>query len=165
MERIWNYLFYLQFRKLENYSLKFVHKPIQNIYFYLFPKKNYRKSDMDNAYYTFINNRKNGLNLGFAFRFMNLTTTIFYGIILLYFNVIIGHKVKEDFKYFLIGAFLLSYATNYWFLWRNDTYLKYFQQFEKETFSRWNYMYLFLFHAGILVFGIASIHMTIGFNF
>jgi hypothetical protein len=66
---------------------------------------------------------------------------------------------------FLIGAFLLSYATNYWFLWRNDTYLKYFQQFEKETFSRWNYMYLFLFHAGILIFGIVSIHMTIGFNF
>jgi hypothetical protein len=26
-------------------------------------------------------------------------------------------------------------------------------------------MYLFLFHAGILIFGIASIHMTIGFNF
>jgi hypothetical protein len=119
---------------------------------------------MDNAYYSVINNRKNGLNLGFAFRFMNLTTGIAYGIILLYINVIIGHEVKEDMLYFLIGAFVLSYATNYWFLRRNDTYLKYFKEFETENFSRWNYMYLFLFHAGILSFGIVSIYLTVGFN-
>jgi len=164
MERIWNYLFYLQFRILEKYSLKFVHNPLQNVFFYFFPKKIKRKKKMDNAYYSVINNRKNGLNLGFAFRFMNLTTGIAYGIILLYINVIIGHEVKEDMLYFLIGAFVLSYATNYWFLRRNDTYLKYFKEFETENFSRWNYMYLFLFHAGILSFGIVSIYLTVGFN-
>ncbi len=164
MERFWNYLFYLQWKLLNKLGTKFIQQPIHAVTYFFFPKIRKKKPEIERGYSVVINDSERGFNLGFAFSHLFLTTLIIYGIICLYVNVLIDHKVKEDIKYFLIGVMVLSYFTNYWFLWRKDIYLKYFKEFESQPFSRIHYLYAILFHLGIAAFGILSIYWTIGFN-
>jgi hypothetical protein len=164
MERLWNYLLYLQWRLLNRLGAKLIQQPIHSITFFFFPKIRKKKEQIEQSYSLVINDSERGVNLGFAFSHIFLTTSIIYGVVCLYMNVLINHKVKDDIKYFLIGVMVLSYLTNYWLLWRKDIYLKYFKEFENQPFSRWRYLYVILFYLGIMTFGVLSIYWTIGFN-
>lgn len=164
MERFWNYLFYLQWKFTHNIGVKYIQRPIISTLSFLFPRIKKNKLEVTQTADSTMGNPESGFNLGFAFSHLFITTTIGYGIICFYINLLINYEAGENFKYFLFGVMALSYLTNYWFLWYKDRYLKYFAEFDKKSIPKVHYLYLMLFHLGVIAFGILSIHWTIGFN-
>jgi len=162
MERIWNYLFYSTWNLQINLGEILIQKPIHFIMLNLFPflRKNKQKGVKD--YKRVMNNKDYGFNIGFAFGFMFLSTMIIYSSICLYLVKLLNIEVGDTIYYYFIVVVALSYITNYLFLYRSDIYKKYFDEFDKEN-SKLNYLPV-VFHTGVVIFGILSIHWTIGFN-
>jgi len=158
MIRFWNYLFYAHWRLLNGLGSKLIQQPIQSILSVFFPKIKKKKKEIKRGYSTAVEDPKQGLNLGFSFQLLFVTTTIVYGIICLYITVLLDYKIRKDFVFFLIGTLGLAYLSNYLLLWREDRYLKYFKIFENESFSRIHYLNVILFHLSIWTFGILSVY-------
>lgn len=165
MERIWNYLFYLQWKFLNGFAKKIIQQPIIHILNLVpFFRENLKKGKKNLERFT--NDPKLGINSSFAFSHMFLTTSILYAI--LFINVIFFSKFDIPPKmlyYLFIAVFGLSYVTNYLLLKRGDIYLKYFKEFGDRPFPSWHYIYLFIFHIGSLVLGILSVQWTVGWHF
>ena len=163
MERTWNYFFYSTLKLQILLGDLLFQKPIYFIILNVFPflRKNEAKGLKE--YKKVMNNKDYGFNIGFAFGFMFLTTMIIYTSICLYLVKLLNLEVGDAIYYYFIVIVVLSYATNYLFLYRADTYRKYFDEFEKTSSKSLIYPSAILFHLGIFGFGILSIHWTVGF--
>lgn len=111
-----------------------------------------------------MNNKDFGFNIGFAFGFMFLTTMVIYTSICLFLVKLLNIDVEDTIYYYFFAVVALSYLTNYFFLYRADTYKKHFEEFEKIKNKSRIYLSAVLFHLAIIGFGILSIHFTVGFN-
>jgi hypothetical protein len=68
-------------------------------------------------------------------------------------------------NYFFIAVVVLSYLTNELFSWRNDGYLKYFDEFDKIKERCVVYLSAVLFHLGVILFALLSVYWIVGFSF
>lgn len=157
MMRIWNYLFYFQWKLLNTAGTELIQKPLFSLVSLFVPAIKAKRDSIEKTASSFMNNKRGGANLGFAFNFMMITTAIIFGIFLFYITLLIGYKVRQDFIIFLLSAVVLSYLTNYFALWRNDNYLKYFNEFEKIKHSKIGYLYLLCFHMVVYIIAIWSV--------
>jgi hypothetical protein len=163
MQKVWNYFFYctwkLQIAIIEN----IIEKPITYL-FNLVPffKNNWQRGR--SGYQKLMNNKDSGINIGFAFAFMFLTTVIIYFSISLYLTSILKLDFVNKVEVYLLIIVGLSYLTNYLFLYRSDNYKNYFVVFDKLKNISNVYISAILFHLIIISLGILSIYLTIGFK-
>jgi hypothetical protein len=130
----------------------------------LFPflRKNMQRGRKE--YNRIMNNKDFGFNVGFAFGFMFLTTIIIYTSVCLFIVKLLNIEVGDTIYNYFVVVVALSYLTNYFFLYRADTYKKYFVEFEKVNNKSRIYLSAILFHLVVIGFGIFSIQFTVGFN-
>ena len=111
-----------------------------------------------------MNNKEYGVNINTAYSFMFLSVLIIYASVCLIlvdaFDVAVGDKI---YRYFMAVIFF-SYVTNYVLLHRNDNYKSYFKEFDQAEHKSQVFASALLFHSGVIVFGILSVHFTIGFD-
>lgn len=131
MERIWNYFFYSTWKLLKRTGEIFIENPLIYI-FNLVPylRKNWNKGKK--GYKQVMHSKDYGFNIGFAFSFMFLTTVVIYTSICLYLVKLLNIEVGNTIYNYFLGVIALSYLTNYFFLYRSDTYKKYFNEFDTE---------------------------------
>lgn len=162
MQRTWNYLFYSTW-KFHNRASDIVIAPLVFLFDKVrFFRENWKKGEKE---YNKVIKRKNlGINVLFSYYCMLTTTSILYSIFFLYgcyfFQIEVGNKLY----YYSIAVVGLSYSTNEFLAWRKDVYLKYFTEFDKEK-KKLIYLPAILFHLGVAIFAVLSIHWTIGFSF
>ncbi|PJB58724.1 MAG: hypothetical protein CO098_07130 [Bacteroidetes bacterium CG_4_9_14_3_um_filter_41_19] len=164
LKEIWNYLFYLTWSLLNKMALEFIQRPLQKVIFFLFPTLKRKRYEIEIAAISTMSDTDSGFNLGFAFGFMYLTTTIIYAIICIYTVGQFDSNVDDHLHYYFIFVLSLAYITNHLLLWRSDIYKKYFEKFDKTLISKMSYLYVILFHIGIAAFFILTIYWTVGFN-
>lgn len=155
--RFWNYLYYFSWRLQESIGRFLIERPLAYIFGLIpFFRKNWEKGKKD--YERFVYDRKLSLNMVYAFCYMLITTIIIYASIALPLVVALDQDVDMNLKYYLLGVLLLAYLTNYYFLWRNDRYMRYFKEFDNRFFSRIHYFYVILFHVAAIAVCILSIY-------
>lgn len=164
MERIWNYFFYSTWKVLFKKG-EIVSRSIFFIMFNLFPFLRKNEQAGQKELNKFMNNKDSGLNIGFAYNFMLLTTLVIYTsfclIVVQLLNIVVGDAIY--YYYFIIAG--LSYLTNYLFLYHKSKYIKYFKEFEKIDRKVIIYISAVLFHLTIFCLGVLTIHFTVGFDF
>lgn len=162
MERIWNYFFYSTWYVQLNLGEILIRKPIYFIMLTLFPflRKNLHLGQKN--YNRVMNNKDFGFNIGFAFGFMFLTTMVIYTSICLFLVKLLNIEVEDKIYYYFFSVVVLSYLTNYLFLYRADTYKKHFEAFEKINNKSLICFSAVLFHLAIIGLGILSIYLTLG---
>lgn len=162
MQRTWNYIFYSTW-KLHNRASDILTAPI----LYLVTKvplfrENWKKGEKE--YNKFIKSRNLGFNVSLSFSWMLTTTSILYSILFLYVCYFFQIEVGENVHYYFIAVVALSILTNELLLWRNDIYLKYFDEFDRTNKKSLTYLPAVLFHLGVIVFAVLSIYWTVGFS-
>lgn len=163
MEKTWNYLIYSTWRLLRSLGEVLIERPLSYVFnFVPFLRDNWKKGQKD--YQKFVNGKDVSVNIAFAFGFMFMTTTFAYGTLCLYLVKLLNITVGKNLRYYFIGVFALAYATNYLLSWRSDKYKKYFDKFDEKYGDKMNYLGVILFHLGIAVLAVLSIHWIIGFN-
>lgn len=164
MIRIWNYFFYSTWKTQTILGKKLFQETIFLVMLKLFPflKKNEKKGLKE--YNKVMNSKEYGLNLGFAFSFMFLTTMVLYTSVCLILVKMLNVEVEDKMVYYFLAVIALSYLTNELLIYKSDTYKKYFEEFEKVNNKSLIYLSAVLFHLAIIGFGILSIHFTVGFN-
>ena len=163
MERIWNYFFYSTWKFQILLGGILIEKPLIYL-FNLIPFLKGKWSKGKKEYEKFMHNKDYGANIGFAFSFMFLTTTVIYTIICLFLVNLVNIEVGDKIYYYFYTVAALSYITNYFFLYRGDIYKKHFEEFEKSNQKSSIYLSALGFHLGVIGLGILSIHFTVGFN-
>lgn len=164
MKRIWNYFFYSTWLLQFSLGKILIEKPLAYFFSKIpFLHNNWTKGKK--GYDKFMHDKNGGLNIGFSFGFMFLSTMIIYSIICLIVIKLFQNQVDERIYYFFYLIAILSYLTNYICIYRLDIYKKYFEEFKNIEPKSKIYISAILFHTGILFFGILSVYLTIGFNF
>lgn len=164
MQRVWNYFLYSTWKLLNKSGEELIQKPIYFIILKFFPflRKNEEKGLK--SFKRVMNDKDFSFNISFAFGYMFFTTMIIYAVICLYVCSYFQIEVGDKLYYYFIAVVVLSYITNQILSWRNNVYLKYFDEFEKSK-SPIIYLSAVLFHLGVAIFTVLSIYWTIGFNF
>lgn len=164
MERIWNYFFYSTWKTQIFLSYILFERPLVFLFNLVpFLRKNWYNGKKE--YNKVMNSKEYGLNLGFAFGFMFLTTMVIYTSICLFLVKLINIEVEDTIYYYFVAILVLSYITNELLIYRTDTYKKYFKEFEKINNKSRIYFSAVFFHLTIIGIGILSIYLTVGFNF
>ena len=171
MERIWNYVYYTIFN-LYRLLYKFSNYIDPFRLFYKIPKikKFYAKGGIeDMSKFTediVVNNKKYGMNIMIAgIHIGGLLVLLQYGLFNLL-QIAIGKSLIQNvwssgnlYKLFFILSFLiLPWIINENFLFKNDKYLKYFEEFDKESKeikNKWQWI-SFAIIFGIFTFFILS---------
>jgi hypothetical protein len=107
---------------------------------------------------------KNGLNVGFAFSSMFVSTIWLAVSILAVSSYFFEIKVRENSSYYAITVLVFSYIVNQFLLYKSDKYKLYFKEFERK---RSNVAVTFLgvlFHLVIWTWGLLSIYLADGFG-
>ncbi len=170
MERIWNYVHYTTFN-LYKHSYKIASYLDPFKLFYKIPaiKKFYAKggiNDMNKFTDEIINDKSSGINSILAgAQTGGLLVFLEYGL----FNILQAILGKSLIQYvwgpdnpykciFLIGLLIIPWIINNQLLWKNDKYLKYFEEFDKEPKQirrKWAWISVGII-LGILAFFILS---------
>jgi hypothetical protein len=164
MKRIWNYFFYSTWKIQDKFARNFIEKPLIEI-FSLIPyfKNNWEKGRK--AHQIIMHSKNYGTGIGFAFSFMFLTTCVIYlCICILLTKVLTCETSVESGKYFFFGIIGLSYLTNQMLLYSNDTYKRYFDEFEKVDKKTVFLLSAIAFHLGVVGIGILFIYYFVGFK-
>ena len=164
MKRIWNYFFYSTWYVQLNLGEILIRRPIYFIMLTLFPFLGKNLHLGQKNYDRVMNNKDFGLNIGFAFGFMFLTTMVIYTSICLLLVKLLNIEVEDNIYYYFFSVVVLSYSTNYLLLYRADNYKKYFEAFEKINNRPLICFSAVLFHLAIIGLGIFSIYLTSGKN-
>ena len=178
MERTWNYVYYYiyLFEVKATYFfrsiLNFIFSPIAKI---TFLKKGLEKrgssfKHLDNIALELSNNWRYGKSINFAnIHIGGLLVFIEYG----FFNILQVALQKSLIQYvwgnalygcfFIIGLLIISYFINSQLLWKNNKYLKYFEEFTKEPkHIRYKWAWIsFVIMLSILGFFILSFMIAI----
>ncbi len=164
MQRTWNYFLYSTWCLLNSLGEVLIRKPIYFIMLKIFPflKKNKKKAL--SSYNKAMNSSDFSFNIAFAYGYMFFTTMIIYTIIFLYLFFFLHIEVGDNLRYWFIVVVILSYFTNQVLSWGNDKYLKYFAEFDNLNDKTKKYLPAVLFHLGVFLFAVLSIHWTIGYN-
>jgi len=164
MQKTWNYLFYSTW-KLHNRASEIFIFPLIFIFNKIsFFRKNWH-SKGEEEYNRIIKSKDLGLNVLFSYYCMLMTTSIIYSVFFMYVWYALQIEVGNNIYYYFIAVVVLSYLTNEILSWRKDVYLKYFTEFDKVNNKSLIYLPAILFHLGVAVFAVLSIHWTIGFSF
>ena len=165
MQRTWNYFLYSTWKLLNLLGEVLIQKPIYCIILNTFPFLRKNETKGLKSYKRVMTDRDFSFNIAFAFGYMFFTTMIIYTVIFLYLCHFFQIEVEDKIYYYFIAVVVLSYLTNEILSWRKDVYLKYFTEFDKVNNKSMIYLNAVLFHLGISIFAVLSIHLTIGFNF
>lgn len=165
MQRTWNYIFYSTWKLLNKLGEVLFQKPIYFILLNIFPRLRKNEKRGLKSYKRVMNDRDLSFNIAFSFGYMFFTTMIIYTVIFLYVCHFFQIEAGENLYYYFIAVVVLSYLTNEILSWRNDKYLKYFAKFDSINKKSLIYLPAVLFHLGVIVFAVLSIHWTVGFNF
>jgi len=164
MQRTWNYIFYSTWKLLCVSSQNLIEKPLGKVLSIVpFFRKNLKKGKK--VHRRIMDSRHLSFNIAFSFGYMFFTTMIIYAIIFMYLGYYLKLEVGDKLYYWFIAVVILSYLTNEILSWRNDKYLKYFAEFDSINKKSMIYLPAVLFHLGVIVFAVLSIHWTVGFNF
>lgn len=164
MQRTWNYIFYSTWKLLCVSSQNLIEKPLGKVLSIVpFFRKNLKKGKK--VHRRIMDSRNLSFNIAFSFGYMFFTTMIIYAIIFMYLGYYLKLEVGDKLYYWFIAVVILSYLTNEILSWRNDKYLKYFAEFDSINKKSMIYLPAVLFHLGVIVFAVLSIHWTVGFNF
>ena len=148
MERVWNYvhyniyLFEVNASKIIGYPISLIFNLIYKISFISegLKKRNSSRQEIRAARDNAINNRRYGQNITIAgIQMGGLLVLLEFSL----FNLIQAGIGKSLIQYvwgannpikwlFLIGFLLIPYLINNQLLWKNDKYLKYFKEFDKQ---------------------------------
>jgi hypothetical protein len=165
MQRIWNYFLYSTWKLLNKLGDVLFQKPIYFILLNIFPRLRKNEKRGLKSYKQVMNDSDLSFNIAFSFGYMFFTTMIIYFLLFVYvyhlFHIAISDKLYPNF----IAIVVLSYLTNEILSWRNDKYLKYFDEFDKISKKPMIYLSAILFHLGVITIAILTIHLTIGFDF
>lgn len=145
--KFWNKLFYLTWKGQNYIGEVLFQRSIHYFIAAIFPAV--RKNKMERDYKSVINDRNKGLNIGFAFQVMFLTTAIIYTILLFSVLFSLNLRLKENLIYILVTIVTLSYLTNYILLYKGDKYLKYFKEFDEQPVNKSLYLLATLLHLGV----------------
>ncbi len=165
MQRIWNFFLYSTWKLLNKSGEVLIQKPIYFIVLNIFPFLRKNEKEGLKSYKRVMNDKDFSFNISFAFGYMFFTTMIIYADICLYVCFYFKIEVGDKLYYYFIAVAALAYLTNQMLSWRNDVYLKYFNEFDNADKKKLIYLPAVLFHLGFAVFTVLSIHWTIGFNF
>lgn len=127
-----------------------------------FFRKNLEKGKED--YRKVMNNKGEGLNIGFAFGIMFLTTSVIYVSIGLWIGKLLNKEVDNSAYFYFITMLVAAYLTNEMLLYRSNVYKRYFRKFERVQNPTIIYLSAILFHVGVFCLGVLSASYTIGFN-
>lgn len=164
MQRVWNYFLYSTWKLLCVSSQKLIEKPLSKVLSVVpFFRKNLIKGKKKHR--EIMDSKHLSFNIAFSFGYMFFTTMIIYTVIFLYVCHFFQIEAGENLYYYFIAVVVLSYLTNEFLSWRNDRYLKYFDEFDKTNKKSLIYLPAVLFHLGVIAFAVLSIHWTVGFNF
>jgi len=160
---IWNYLFYSTWRLLINLGEILFERPLI-FFFNLIPffRNNWKKGKK--SYNKFKYNLDFGTDILFAKYIMISATSGLYISICLYVEKYFNFTSKSSSIFYIIIVIFFSWATNYLLLEYKSTYKYYFSKFDEKYKNGMNYLWVILFHLGILAFTFLSIHLTTGFN-
>lgn len=164
MQRIWNFIFYSTWQNHNKVAEIIIVPFIYLLNRVHFLRKNWFENGGEQAFNSFIKNKKKGANILFSYHCMLMSTSVIYFIIFL--NAFYFLKIKTtDYLLFCFCVILaLAYVTNYFLIWRRKLYLKYFSEFARVENKTLVYLPSIFFHFGIVTIAVLSIFWTIGFN-
>jgi len=164
MKKRWNYFFYSTWLLQSVFGKMIIEKPLEYFFSKIpFLHNNWTKGRKE--YDRLVHSKNNSMNIGFAFGFMFLSTLIIYSCLCLFVVNFCGVTIGENIYLYFYSIVILSYMTNYVFIYRLNAYKQYFNEFKSIEPKSKIYVSAILFHGTIILIGVLTAYLTIGFNF
>lgn len=149
MVKFWNFVVYLTFELLNRLS-SFVQDGMLSLLIFCFPSLKKKRREISKSIRSTTTNEDLGFNISFAFGIVFGVWMIIYSTLVILLADFFNFPILDKITLWILIIAGLAYATNYFFIWRNDRYLEYFSLFRKGQISSWSLFFIFIFYCVII---------------